>query len=125
MAEKASAPVAAPAGNRGFQPDSEGTTILLLGALGIPLVVTAPIAWYLGSQYVKRCKREGRQPDSAAETGRILGMVMTILWVSLIALYLLFMVLMALMMAVFYVLFFVIMIVIMLAAAVAGAPAGV
>jgi len=100
--------------------DSEPQTILILAALGIPLIVTAPIAWYLGSRYVNRCEKEGRQPDSSAEVGRIMGMVVTILWGSLLGLYVLMMVVMVVLMVVFYGLFFLFMIVIMLAAAVAG-----
>ncbi len=119
MAEQASPPAAAPRTPPAKQ-DSEPTTILILGALGIPLVVTAPIAWYMGNQYVKRCKAEGRQPDSTAEAGRIMGMVMTLLWGSLIAIYVVLMVVMVVFMAVFYIGMMIFMIVIMLAAAAAG-----
>ena len=125
MADQARPPATAVAHATAVQHDSEPQTILILGALGIPLVVTAPIAWYMGSQYVKRCRREGRQPDGTAEAGRILGMVMTLLWGSLLAMYVVLMVVMVVMMVAMYALFFGFMIVIMLAAAVAGAPVGV
>lgn len=111
----------APTATRGpaVQQDSEPQTILILGALGIVLVVTAPIAWFMGNRYLERCKKEGRQPDNAAEVGRILGMAMTILWGALIAMYLALMVVMVVMMVAFYAFFFVVMLVLMLAAAVA------
>jgi len=125
MAEQASPVVAATKSDTAVQQDSEPQTILILGVLGIPLVVTAPIAWYLGSQYIKRCKRDGRQPDSTAETGRILGMVMTIVWGSLFAMYVLLMVVMVAMMVAFYVLYIVFMLVFLLGAVVIGALAGV
>lgn len=120
MAEQASIPATAPARPPAAQPDSEAQTILILGALAIPFVVTGPFAWYMGSQYVKRCKAQGRQPDAGGETGRILGMVATILWGTLIGMYVLMVVAMFVIMIAFYVLFFGIMFVIMLAAAVAG-----
>ena len=58
--------------------DNKGTLILILGILGLTgCALMAPVAWFMGNQYRRECIVEGREPDSMANVGRILGMVGT------------------------------------------------
>ncbi len=61
---------------------SRGTTILVLGIVGVVCCgLCAPIAWYLGSDELKRIAA-GTAPasgESTAKVGKILGIIGTIL----------------------------------------------
>jgi len=62
-------------------PDSEATTILVLGILGICLCCIFGIfAWTKGNAYVNACRSLGAEPRGTAVAGRILGIISTVLW---------------------------------------------
>jgi hypothetical protein len=66
-----------------FYPEqSKATTVLVLGILGLVICsVLAPIAWYLGNDEVRAIDAGRRDPSnrSMANTGRILGIIGTVL----------------------------------------------
>jgi hypothetical protein len=64
----------------------QGTTILVLGIVGLFFTICAPIAWYMGSKALKEIKASGVKYGNEQQIviGRILGMVLTI--VGLVAL---------------------------------------
>ena len=70
----------------------QGTTIFVLGIIGIFVAVCAPIAWYLGNKARREIAASGASyaNDSQISTGRMLGKVFTIIYIVLIALYILF-----------------------------------
>ncbi|MDN5804039.1 MAG: hypothetical protein L0H26_05540 [Microlunatus sp.] len=59
----------------------QGTTILVLGIIGIFITICAPIAWYLGSKAQKEIAASGARysNEQNINIGKILGMVLTIL----------------------------------------------
>ena len=62
-------------------PDSEATTILVLGILGMCLCgILGIFAWTKGNAYVNACRSLGAEPRGTAVAGRILGIISTVLW---------------------------------------------
>jgi hypothetical protein len=61
---------------------AQGTLILIFGIIGIFVTIFAPIAWYLGSKARKEIQASGIQysNESNVNAGRILGMVLSIVW---------------------------------------------
>jgi hypothetical protein len=59
----------------------QGTTILVLGIVGIFFTICAPIAWYLGSRALKEIKASGATYNNQQQIviGRMLGIIFTIL----------------------------------------------
>jgi hypothetical protein len=66
----------APAGDH-----PQGTTIFVLGIVGIFFTICAPIAWYLGSRALKEIKASGTTYNNQQQIviGRTLGIIFTIL----------------------------------------------
>jgi hypothetical protein len=64
----------------------QGTTILVLGIVGLFFTICAPIAWFMGSKALKEIKASGITYSNEQQIviGRILGMVLTI--IALVAL---------------------------------------
>ena len=61
---------------------AQGTLILIFGIIGIFVTIFAPIAWYLGSKARKEIQASAIQysNESNVNAGRILGMVLSIVW---------------------------------------------
>lgn len=59
----------------------QGTTILVLGIVGLFFTICAPIAWYMGSKAQKEIAASGihYSNEQNINIGKILGMVLTIL----------------------------------------------
>ena len=59
----------------------QGTTILVLGIVGIFFTLCAPFAWYMGNKAMKEMRASGQtySNEQNINIGRILGMVFTIL----------------------------------------------
>jgi hypothetical protein len=59
----------------------QGTTILVLGIVGIFFTICAPIAWYLGSRALKEIKASGITYNNQQQIviGRTLGIIFSIL----------------------------------------------
>jgi len=70
----------------------QGTIIFVLGIIGIFVAVCAPIAWYMGNKTLREVTASGATPSNLSQikTGRMLGKVFTIIYIVLIALYILF-----------------------------------
>jgi hypothetical protein len=70
----------------------QGTIIFVLGIVGIFVAVCAPIAWYMGNKTLREVAASGATPSNLSQikTGRMLGKVFTIIYIVLIALYILF-----------------------------------
>ena len=70
----------------------QGTTIFVLGIIGIFVAVCAPIAWYMGNKTLREVTASGANYSNLSQikTGRMLGKVFTIIYIVLIALYILF-----------------------------------
>src|SRR5215218_8194271 len=70
---------------RGYPPAApdhpQGTTVLVLGIVGIFFTICAPIAWYLGSKALKEIKASGATYNNQQQIviGRTLGIIFTIL----------------------------------------------
>ncbi len=60
---------------------SQATTVLVLGIVGIIFPIVAPIAWILARQELRAIEEGRRDPANAstANTGKILGIVGTVL----------------------------------------------
>jgi hypothetical protein len=59
-------------------PDSDATTILVLGILGVCLCgIIGIFAWSKGNDYLEACRRLGAEPKGTAVAGRILGIIGT------------------------------------------------
>jgi len=63
------------------QDHPQGTTVLVLGIIGIFFTICAPIAWYLGSKALKEIRASGTTYANEQQIviGRILGIIFTIL----------------------------------------------
>lgn len=72
----------------------QGTTILVLGIVGLFVTICAPIAWYMGSKAQKEIAASGQRyaNEQNITIGKILGMVLTILAIIGVAILLVFMV---------------------------------
>jgi len=59
----------------------QGTTILVLGIVGLFVTICAPIAWYMGSKAQKEIAASGVRyaNEQNINIGKIIGMVLTIL----------------------------------------------
>ena len=70
----------------------QGTIIFVLGIVGIFVAVCAPIAWYMGNKTLREVTASGADYSNLSQikTGRLLGKVFTIIYIVLIALYILF-----------------------------------
>jgi hypothetical protein len=70
----------------------QGTIIFVLGIVGIFVAVCAPIAWYMGNKTLREVTASGANYSNLSQirTGRMLGKVFTIIYIVLIALYILF-----------------------------------
>jgi hypothetical protein len=64
------------------QEHPQGTIVLVLGILAFFVGITAPFAWYMGSKAMKEIRASGVRysNESQLNIGRILGMVLTILY---------------------------------------------
>ena len=62
---------------------SQATTVLILGILGILFQVLGPIAWVMGNRELAAIDSGRRSPENrgSAQTGKILGIVGTVLLV--------------------------------------------
>jgi hypothetical protein len=57
-----------------------GSTVLIVSIVGLFLAcVFCPVAWILGNEHLKKCRRLGMAPDDSARTGRVLGIIGTVL----------------------------------------------
>jgi hypothetical protein len=66
------------------QPHPQGTTVLVLGILGVAICgVLAPVAWIMGSNALREIDRNPTAYSNRAtvQAGRILGIVGTALWI--------------------------------------------
>lgn len=81
-------------GGPAVQDHPQGTTVFVLGIVGIFFGICAPIAWYLGNKTLKDIASTGMQftNESQIRTGRILGKVFTIIYAVMIVLYIAFIV---------------------------------
>jgi ABC-type multidrug transport system permease subunit len=72
----------------------QGTTILVLGIVGLFVTICAPIAWYMGSKAQKEIAASGMRyaNEQNINIGKILGMVLTILAIVGIAIAIVFIV---------------------------------
>jgi len=63
------------------QPHPQGTTVLVLGILGVVVALCGPFAWYLGSKALAEIKASGAHysNEDQIRIGRVLGMIVTIL----------------------------------------------
>jgi Domain of unknown function (DUF4190) len=67
------------------QPHPQGTTILVLGILGVVLCgILAPIAWVMGNSALADINRNPAAYSNRGlvQAGRILGILGTILWIA-------------------------------------------
>ena len=65
-----------------YQEDSQATTILVLGILGLVLCqVLGPFAWVMGNKELEGIDAGRRAPENrgTAQAGRILGIISTVL----------------------------------------------
>ena len=65
-----------------YQEDSQATTILVLGILGVVLCqVLGPFAWVMGNKELAGIDAGRRAPENrgTAQAGRILGIISTVL----------------------------------------------
>ncbi len=79
------------------QEHPQGTTVLILGILGFFVVVTAPFAWYMGSKALKEMRASGQHfvNEQYITIGRILGIIVTLLYAVSIVLLIVFFVIIA------------------------------
>lgn len=71
-----------PGPNQMYPEQSQATTALVLGILGLVLCqILAPFAWYIGNQEVNAIDAGRRPPENrgTANAGRILGIIGTVL----------------------------------------------
>lgn len=88
------------------------TLILVLGILGLTMLqILAPIAWWLGTQYIRDAKEAGLEPEPMGEIGRILGMVGTIILLVVLVTMVIFVALYMLCIVAFFVIYIVFVIV--------------
>jgi uncharacterized membrane protein YjgN (DUF898 family) len=67
-----------------YQEDSQATTILVLGILGLVLCqVLGPFAWVMGNKEIAGIDAGRRAPENrgSAQAGRILGIISTVLMI--------------------------------------------
>jgi hypothetical protein len=67
-----------------YQEDSQATTILVLGILGLVLCqVLGPFAWVMGNKELAGIDAGRRAPENrgTAQAGRILGIISTVLMI--------------------------------------------
>lgn len=71
------------------QEHPQGSTVFILGIVGIFVGICAPIAWYLGNKTLAEIRASGAQysNDQQIRTGRMLGKVFTIIYIVFIVLY--------------------------------------
>ncbi len=65
------------------QEHPQGTTVLVLGIVGIFIGLAAPFAWYIGNKAMKEIRASGQSYSNEQQIniGRILGMVFTIIYI--------------------------------------------
>ncbi len=70
----------------------QGTTVLVLGIVGIFFTICAPIAWYMGSKALKEIRSSGvtYANEQNIVIGRILGIVFTLLGILALVLTIIF-----------------------------------
>jgi uncharacterized membrane protein len=58
----------------------QGTTVLVLGIVGLVFGLVAPVAWYLGSKAMREIRSSGQvySNTTSINIGRLLGMIVTI-----------------------------------------------
>ena len=68
-------------GGANYRTYPQGTTILVLGIVGLFVTICAPIAWYMGSKAQKEIAASGMHysNEQNINIGKIIGMVLTIL----------------------------------------------
>jgi hypothetical protein len=60
------------------QDDGVGTTVLVLGILGLVFCqLLSPVAWLMGSEHLRSCEAANLPPSQLAVAGRLLGMIGT------------------------------------------------
>lgn len=77
---------------RASQPSSsstgdDGTTILVLALAALFVPILAPVAWVKGHNRQQRVDRGEVAPNSNAQTGKVVGMVLTIMYGLLILMF--------------------------------------
>jgi K+ transporter len=74
------------------QEHPQGTTVLVLGIVGIFFGIAAPFAWYLGNKAQKEIRASGQSysNEQNINIGRILGMVFTIIYILTIVVSIIF-----------------------------------
>jgi hypothetical protein len=75
----------------------QGTTILVLGIVGLFFTICAPIAWFMGSKALKEIKASGINYSNEQQIviGRVLGMVITILALVALVFFIVFFIIIA------------------------------
>lgn len=70
-----------PEDSQRYPEESQATTVLVLGIVGIFVAIVAPIAWIMGTNELKAIDSGRRSPEnrSSANAGRILGIIGTAL----------------------------------------------
>lgn len=72
-----------PEDSQRYPEESQATTVLVLGIVGIFVSIVAPFAWIMGNNELKAIDSGRRSPEnrSSANAGRILAIVGTVLLV--------------------------------------------
>ncbi len=67
--------------DHGYPEESQATTALVLGILGVMTTILAPIAWFIANREIEAIHSGRRSPEGLqlASTARILGIVGTVL----------------------------------------------
>jgi hypothetical protein len=79
------------------QEHPQGTTVLVLGIVGIFFGIAAPFAWYLGNKAMKEIRASGQtySNEQTINIGRILGIVFTIIYLVSIVFTIIFVIIVA------------------------------
>jgi hypothetical protein len=75
----------------------QGTTIMVLGIVGLFVSICAPIAWYMGSKALKEIRASGIHYSNEQQIviGRVLGMVITIIAIVALVFFIVFFIILA------------------------------
>ncbi len=67
----------------------QGSTVFILGIVGIFVGICAFIAWYLGNKAIKEMNASGVQYSNYqnVKTGRLLGKIFSIIYIAILAIY--------------------------------------
>jgi hypothetical protein len=75
----------------------QGTTIMVLGIVGLFFTICAPIAWFMGSKALKEIRASGVHYANEQQIviGRVLGMVITIIAIVALVFFIVFFIILA------------------------------